>query len=74
MSDLGTLTLARKKQDAGKRPDPISVKIDADVYRLLKTIAAWHGKHVSEYLTETMRPIVLRDFEAIKRGSLDAHN
>lgn len=74
MPDQGILTVPRKKQDAGKRPDPISVKIDADVYRLLKTVAAWHGKHVSEYLTETMRPIVTRDFEAMKRVSPGDHN
>jgi hypothetical protein len=43
-----------------KKPD-ISVKIDPDVYRMVKTVAAWKDLNVAEYLSMIVEPIVRKD-------------
>lgn len=43
-----------------KKPD-VSVKMDADVYRMVRTVAAWRGVNVADYLSEIVAPIVKRD-------------
>jgi hypothetical protein len=45
-----------------KRND-VSVKIDAEVARLAKIVAAFEDKTVAEYLSESLRPIVERDVQ-----------
>jgi hypothetical protein len=49
-----------------KKTELISVKIRADVYRLVKTVAAWKGETVAEYLSEIALPPARRDFERMK--------
>lgn len=50
----------------GKRND-VSVKIDAEVYRLVRTIAAWRGVSVAEYLSEIVAPVVRKDLKKMNR-------
>jgi uncharacterized protein (DUF1778 family) len=60
--------------DAKKVTRPlVSVKIDADVYRLIRTVAAWRGENIADYLSESMLPIAKRDVAKInKAGSAAA--
>ena len=39
----------------------LSVKIDPEVYRMLKTVASWKGLKVSDYLSEIVRPVIIRE-------------
>jgi hypothetical protein len=50
-----------------KQRNDVSVKIDAEVYRLVKTVAAWRGITVAEYLTDIVKPAVARDWAKIGR-------
>jgi hypothetical protein len=50
----------------GKRND-VSVKIDAEVYRLVRTVAAWRGVSVAEYLSEIVAPVVRKDLKKMNR-------
>ncbi len=43
----------------------ISVKISPEVYRLVKTAAAWLGEDIADYLSRVVEPIAKRDVEAI---------
>jgi hypothetical protein len=54
--------------DTPKQP-LISVKIDADVYRLIRTVAAWRGENISDYLTGIVRPIAERDVARINKAA-----
>jgi hypothetical protein len=45
----------------------VSVKIEASVYRMAKTVAAWQGRNISEYISEMLRPIVEKDLAAVSR-------
>lgn len=45
----------------------VSVKIDADVYRLVRTVAAWKGVNVSEYLSEIVAPVVRKDMAKMQK-------
>lgn len=45
----------------------VSVKIDAEVYRLVKTVASWKDMNVADYLSEIARPIAERDFARISK-------
>lgn len=49
-----------------KKSELISVKIEPDVYRLIRTVAAWKGENISEYLSEAVRPVAQRDFDRMK--------
>ncbi len=53
----------------------VSVKIDAEVYRMVKTVAAWKGVPIAEYLTEVVGPVARRDMgkmnQEIKRPRED---
>ncbi len=57
-------TVPKPKPDKPKRDD-ISVKVDKEVIRLARTIAAFRDLNLAEYLSETLRPIVTRDVDAI---------
>jgi hypothetical protein len=52
----------------GKRND-VSVKIDAAVYRKVKTVAAWQGISVAEYLSRVAAPAADRDMAKMTRES-----
>lgn len=54
------------KEKPEQTPTYVSVKIDAEVYRLLKTVAAYRGVGVSEYLTTLVRQPVQKDFDRMK--------
>lgn len=45
----------------------ISVKIEADAYRLAKTAASWKGVDLAEYLSSIVRPVAKRDCAKIGR-------
>jgi hypothetical protein len=49
-----------------KRND-VSVKIDADVYRMVRTVAAWRGVSAAEYLSQLVRPAVTADLAKVNR-------
>jgi hypothetical protein len=51
---------------AKKRTD-ISVKIQADVYRKVRTVAAWRGVNISDYLSGIVDPVVSRDLAKINK-------
>lgn len=50
-----------------KQRKEVSVKMDAEVYRLVKTVAAWRGLTIAEYLTDVVKPIATRDWAKINR-------
>lgn len=52
-----------------KKPPPLSVKIDPEVYRLVRTAAAWFGEDITSYLSRIVRPVAQRDVDAIDSGS-----
>jgi hypothetical protein len=45
----------------------VSVKIDPDVYRMVRTVAAWRGINVAEYLSEIVAPIAKRDLAKMNK-------
>lgn len=57
---LSTSTVAKQRNE-------VSVKIDAEVYRMVRTIAAWKGVNISEYLSEIVRPIARRDMAKVNK-------
>jgi len=56
-----------ENESMAKKRNDIAVKIDADVYRGMKTVAAWKGFSVAKYLSETMRPIVERELRRMSK-------
>ncbi len=50
-----------------KKPTLISVKIDAETYRLVKTAAAWKGVSIADYLSAVVRPIAEKDLDRMQR-------
>lgn len=53
-----------------KRND-LSVKIDAEIVRKVKIVAAYRDLSIAEYLSETLRPIVDQELRDYSRRSLD---
>lgn len=49
-----------------KRVD-ISVKIDVETYRKLRTVAAWKGVRVNEFLTQVVDPIMDRELSKMAK-------
>lgn len=49
------------------KPEQVSVKINADVYRLVRTVAAWKGVNISDYLSEIVEPIARRDMAKMQK-------
>lgn len=49
------------------RRSDTAVKIDAEVVRQAKVVAAFRGISLAEYLSETLRPTVARDYLAESR-------
>jgi hypothetical protein len=52
-----------------KRND-VNVKMDAEVARKCKIVASLRGISAAEYLSERMRPLVQKDFEADMQNEL----
>ena len=52
----------------------ISVKIKPEVYRLVRTVAAWKGENIAEYLSEAVRPVVQRDCDRMKAAGKTKEN
>ena len=52
-----------------KRND-VQVKVDATVAAQAKMVAASRGVHLAEYVSELIRPLVLRDLEIEMRKQL----
>jgi hypothetical protein len=63
-----TLTLATEVAEMPKK-NLVSVKIDAEVYRLAKTAAAWKGKDLSDYMSDILRPVAKRDCAKIGQAA-----
>ena len=61
MALLGGISVAKRND--------VSVKIDAEVYRLVKLVATWKDMSVAEYLSQTLRPIVAKKWAKINRES-----
>lgn len=53
------------KRAKKQKPVLLSVKIHADVYRIVKTVAAWKGLNVADYLTAIAREPANLDFARI---------
>jgi hypothetical protein len=51
----------------------ISVKIDKEVYRLVKTVASWKELTVADYLAQIVRPIVEKDMAKLVNEAKRPH-
>jgi hypothetical protein len=51
-----------------KSPEYVSVKIESEVYRLVRTIASYHGKKIGVMLSEIAGPEARRRFLAMQKG------
>jgi hypothetical protein len=51
-----------------KKRNLMSVKIDAEVYRLVKTAAAWKGEDIADYLSRIVGPVARRDCAKIGKA------
>ena len=70
MYKLAGSTVAKKTErpERTDKPELISVKIHADVYRLVRTAAAWKGQNIADYLSELARPGAERDCSRINKA------
>jgi hypothetical protein len=57
-------TMAKKRND-------VSVRIDARVYRILKTVAAWEDVPIAEMLSDIVGPVVRKKLAKIQREGTD---
>jgi hypothetical protein len=57
------------KNDKPKQRTYVSVKIDAEIYRLIRTVAAYRGVNVGDYLSDIAEPPARRDFDKMKKES-----
>jgi hypothetical protein len=46
----------------------MSVKLEAEIYRLVKTAAAWRGEDIADYLGRIVGPVARRDCAKIGRA------
>jgi hypothetical protein len=69
MASGATAVASNPKGKDKDKPAPayVSVKIEAGIYRLIKTVAAWRGMHVHEYLSEIARGPAKRDFAKMQQ-------
>lgn len=56
-------TVAKDKEKKDK--SYLSVKLDAETYRMVRLVAAWHGVTIADYLSDIVRPVAKKDFEKI---------
>lgn len=59
--------MPRPRAGKPKRKD-VSAKIDAEVSRLGKMVAQFHGQTFAEWLSEVVKPIAVREWNAILSG------
>jgi hypothetical protein len=59
--------LERRLMSKPKRDD-VPVKVDAEVIRQARIVAAFDGLSLAEYLSERLRPLVAADLEERKRS------
>lgn len=55
------------------KKNEVSVKMNADVYRLVKTLAAWRNVTIADYLGEIVDPVVRRDLKKMQREAARDH-
>ncbi len=60
---LGVSAVAKDKEKKDKTF--LSVKLDAETYRMVRLVAAWHGVTIADYLSNIVRPVAKKDFEKI---------
>jgi hypothetical protein len=65
------MSLLIAEQPMTRRND-VAVKIDAEVTRIAKIVAAHKDISLAEYLSETLKPIVERDLREYSRRALEA--
>ena len=58
------------RDDTMVRRKDVPVKIDAEVVRQAKIVAAYKDTSLAEYMSELLRPIVERDLREYSRRSL----
>lgn len=46
--------------DVAKRDNQMPVRINSNIYRDLRTVAAWRGLSVPDYLSQIVEPIIAR--------------
>jgi hypothetical protein len=57
---------------AGEKKTYVSVKIDAETYRVIRTVAAWKGLNVADYLSQIARGPADKDFAKMQREKADS--
>ncbi len=58
-----------------KKKKYVSVKLEENVYQYVRTVAAWRGLNVADYLSDLVRVPARRDFVKLKEqatGTEDA--
>lgn len=65
-----TVPTKPKPANGGETPkrNDVPAKVDAEVIRIAKTVAAFRGLTLAEYLSERLRPLVNEDFDAMHRS------
>lgn len=58
---LSRLPRGERIRRLGEAGLPVPVKIDEDVYRLVKTASSWKGVSIAEYLSAVVKPVAQRD-------------
>ena len=53
--------MARTRPDAAKRNDE-TARVDSEVMRMARVLAAARNQTVAEYLSSTLKPLVTRDY------------
>lgn len=44
----------------------VTIKLDAEIYRQLKTAASWHDVGITEFLNDLLRPIAQREVDKVQ--------
>jgi hypothetical protein len=63
--------VATEEREVARKP-MVSVKLDPEVYRQVKMLAAWKGQDVGEYLTDLVRPVAQREFRKMLKAASEA--
>jgi hypothetical protein len=56
------MSVGALERTVAKRQD-MTVKLDAEVLRVAKIVAAYRGVTVADYLSELVRPLALKDLQ-----------
>jgi hypothetical protein len=59
--------VARSTKNDDKKRDDVAVKIDREVVRLAKAVASYRDLSLAEFISETLRPLVVKMFDGLPR-------